>query len=93
MSSPRIDDRDWSQLTLGARIRQLEVEGYLVLPDLLSAEHIARLKAETAPLDTIHTDYSERQRVRAKYELPSAVPSPKLIAHPPTVVVSAHALW
>ena len=32
----RIDDRDWAALTLGERIRQIEVEGYLVLPDLLT---------------------------------------------------------
>ena len=36
MSSPRIDDRDWSKLMLGERIRMLEVDGYVVLPGLLS---------------------------------------------------------
>ena len=50
--APRIDDRDWSALTTGQRIRQLEVEGYLVLPDLLDADHIARLKAITATFET-----------------------------------------
>ena len=38
MTTPRVDDRDWSVLTLGERIRQIEVEGYLVLPDLLRTE-------------------------------------------------------
>ena len=84
MSGPRIDDRDWSTLTLGERIRMLEVDGYLVLPDLLSPEHIARLKAQTAPLDTIHTDYSERQRVRANMSFQGGAIT-ELIAHPPTV--------
>ena len=41
-----LDDRDWSRLTRGEQIRSLELDGYLVLPDLLSPEHIARLKAE-----------------------------------------------
>jgi len=27
-----IDTRDWSELTLGERIRQIEVDGYVVLP-------------------------------------------------------------
>ena len=36
VATRRIDDRDWTALTLGDRIRQLEVEGYLVLPDLLT---------------------------------------------------------
>ena len=84
MSSPRIDDRDWSKLALGARIRQLEVEGYLVLPDLLSPEYIARLKAQTALLDTIHADYSERQRVRANMSFVGGAIT-ELIAHPPTI--------
>ncbi len=84
MNSPCIDDRDWSRLTLGERIRMLEVEGYLVLPDLLSAEQVARLKAQTAPLDTIHTDYSERQRVRGNMSFLGGAVT-ELIAHPPTI--------
>ena len=48
MTAPRIDDRDWTALTTGERIRQIEVEGYVVLPDLLSAEDLTRLKQETA---------------------------------------------
>ena len=46
MQKTTIDDRDWSALTLGERIRHVELEGYLVIPDLLSPEHIARLKAQ-----------------------------------------------
>lgn len=63
-STERLDDRDWSKLTLGERIRQIEVEGYLVLPDLLSAEEVAALKAETARFDTFAVDYSVHQQVR-----------------------------
>ena len=64
MATPRIDDRNWSALSTGQRIHQLEVEGYLVLPDLLDADHIARLKAITATFETTAVDYSERQRGR-----------------------------
>lgn len=46
-----IDDRDWSVLTLGERIRQVEVEGYVVIPGLLSCEHIENLRAETHKLE------------------------------------------
>lgn len=59
---PKIDNRDWSALTLGDKIRQLEVEGYLVLTDLLSPEQIAQLKSETARFETKHADYSVHQR-------------------------------
>ncbi len=33
----RIENRDWSTLTLGEQIRQIEVEGYLLLPNLLDS--------------------------------------------------------
>ena len=62
MHTPRIDDRDWSALSLGDRIRQIEVEGYLLLPDLLTPEHVARLKTETAKLKTRPVDYSVHQQ-------------------------------
>ena len=57
-----IDNRDWSALPLGERIRQIEVEGYLVLPDLLTADEIADLKTETEKLETTPVDYSVYQR-------------------------------
>ncbi len=34
---------DWNSLTLGDRIRHLEVEGYLVLPGMLSPDQVARV--------------------------------------------------
>jgi Phytanoyl-CoA dioxygenase (PhyH) len=79
-----IDTRDWSALTLGERIRQIEVDGYVVLPDLLAAGQIAQLKAETARLETIAVDYSVHQRVRSHLEfLGGAITD--LIAHPVTL--------
>jgi ectoine hydroxylase-related dioxygenase (phytanoyl-CoA dioxygenase family) len=79
-----LDDRDWSALTLGERIRQIEVEGYLVLPDLLSPAQVARVKTLTAGLETGHADYSERQRSRpdVHWDHPDLA---ELVAHPPTV--------
>ena len=56
------DNRDWSALTLGERIRQIEVEGYLVLPNVIDPEEVARLKLETTALETTGVDYSEHQR-------------------------------
>lgn len=80
----RIDDRDWTKLTLGERIYQLEVEGYLVLPDLLTPEHIAQLKAETERLNTFAVDYSVHQQVKPQIQFTGG-PITDLIAHPPTL--------
>jgi len=80
----RVDQRDWRALTLGERIRQIEVEGYLVLPGLLLPDHIARLKEETARFETRAVDYSVHQQVRPQVQFAGGVVT-DLIAHPPTI--------
>ena len=84
MHTPRIDDRDWSAFTLGERIRQIEVEGYLLLPDLLPPEHVARLKTETAKLKTRPTDYSVHQRGCSGIQFIGGAIT-DLVAHSPTL--------
>ncbi|MEO1996092.1 MAG: phytanoyl-CoA dioxygenase family protein [Planctomycetaceae bacterium] len=68
MNTSHHDDRDWSILSVGQQIRQIEVEGYVVLPDLLSASEVATLKTETARLETRAVDYSVQQRVCPEVE-------------------------
>ncbi|MBV7338238.1 phytanoyl-CoA dioxygenase family protein [Chloroflexi bacterium TSY] len=80
----QIDRRDWSKLSLGDRIRQIEVEGYLVLPDLLTPEQIERLKAETAKLNTFAVDYSVHQQVSPNVQFAGGAIT-ELIANPPTI--------
>ena len=77
-------ERDWRALDLGARIRHLEVEGFLVLPDLLDAEHIASLKNETRELDTFAVDYSVHQQVYPNVQFAGPAIT-ELIAHRPTL--------
>ena len=84
MPTATIDDRDWSALSTGARIRQLEVEGYLLLPDLLHPDHVTRLKAITATFDTKAVDYSENQRGRPGIQFDGGEIT-ALIGHPPTL--------
>lgn len=59
---PILAQTDWSQLTTPQRIKHLELEGYVVLPDLLTPEQVSRMKVELDRLPTIGTDYSENQR-------------------------------
>lgn len=79
----RFDDRDWSGLTSGERIRQIEVEGYLVLPDLLDADQITALKSETSRLETTAVDYSVHQRGCPGIQFRGGAIT-NLIAHEPT---------
>ena len=53
---------DWRALTVGERIRYLELEGYLVLPDLLAPDRIAAIGAELAALPLTATDYSPHKQ-------------------------------
>lgn len=85
MDAVRVDDRDWSRLTLGERIRQIELDGYVVLPDLLAPGHVAELKAATAKLETRAVDYSVHQQVCPNLQFTGG-PITELIAHPPTLV-------
>ena len=80
----QVDDRDWSLLSLGERIRQIELEGYLVLRNLLSAPEEERLQAEVAEHETTPVDYSEHQRGCSSIQFHGGAIT-RLIAHPPTL--------
>jgi hypothetical protein len=84
MKAARIDDRDWSRLSQGEQTYMIEVEGYLVLPDLLTPEHVARLKEEAAEVQTRAVDYSDKQQVRPGMQFAGGAIT-ELIAHPPTM--------
>ena len=81
---PRIDDRDWSKLTLGERIRQIEIEGYVLIPDMLSPDQIERIKAQVETLQTMGMDYSERQRTASQIMFMGGEVT-ELAAHPATM--------
>ena len=84
MRKPIVDDRDWSALSIGEILYNIEVEGYAVIPDLLSLEHIANLKERTSKLETRAVDYSINQQTRSHLEFEGGVIT-DLIAHPPTL--------
>ena len=84
MDSPQIDHRDWSALTYPQQVQQLETEGYLVLPDLLTADQLSALKKETASLKTLGVDYSEHQRTARDVQFSGGAIT-DLIGHSPTI--------
>ena len=85
----RIVDTDWSALTLGQRIEHLEVEGYVVLPDLLSAEHIARLSDELKRIDTQAADYTDKKQYHNDIQWAGGALT-ELIGHEPTIAFLQH---
>ena len=79
-----VDQTDFDAFTLGQRLRHFEVEGYVVLPDVLDAAHIQRLKKELADVPMQHKDYSEAQTYAMEPQWLSRSAA-GLIAHPPVV--------
>src|SRR5262245_12732455 len=58
----KICPTDWSRLTHGQRVEHLELEGFVVLPELLNPAQVVRIKEELYRLTTKPTDYSDNQR-------------------------------
>ncbi|MCY4090617.1 MAG: phytanoyl-CoA dioxygenase family protein [Caldilineaceae bacterium] len=84
MTHVKIDNRDWSKLSFGQHVYQIEVEGYTVIPELLSQQHLEELRSATARLDTFAVDYSVKQQVSPRAQFAGGAVT-ELIAHPPTV--------
>ena len=85
IAGARRADADWGALTVGERIRYLELEGYLVLPDLLEPEQVSAIGAELAALPLTATDYSPHKQTADDLlgrDMPHTMAA---IALPPTV--------
>jgi len=61
-STAKQADTDWSSLSTEQRIRSIEIEGYVVMPNLLSENQLQTIQSELAPLPTTAINYSEHQR-------------------------------
>ncbi|MBH06411.1 MAG: hypothetical protein CMJ20_08830 [Phycisphaeraceae bacterium] len=79
-----IDERDWSALTIGEQIKQIEVEGYLVLPNLLDTEYIEQLKEQLSGFEYKAVDYSIYQKGVKRLEFRGGSIT-ELIGYPPTI--------
>ena len=80
----RIVDTPWADLSLGERIRHLEVEGYLVIPSLLSAHLVQQLRRELANVPTVGADYTDRKQTHNDIQWAGGSIT-ELIAHPPAI--------
>ena len=79
-----VDETDFSTFTLEQKIQHLEVEGYVILPDMLDMSTMNKIKAEMtdAPMKT--KDYSTAQTFFRETQWYSPTLA-RLIAHPPVV--------
>jgi len=62
LATARRVDTDWAALATRERIRSIELDGYVVIPELLTASQLVSIRAELSRLSTTAVDYSEHQR-------------------------------
>ena len=80
-----VDRTDFGSFSRAEQIRHLEVEGYIVLPDMLDANHIARLKADLADVEMRPKPYSEYLTTGAQQPQFVSRAVTELIGHPPMI--------
>ncbi|MDA0832215.1 MAG: phytanoyl-CoA dioxygenase family protein [Planctomycetota bacterium] len=78
-----IVDTDFSSLSTAQKIKHLEIEGYVVLPKMISPEAITSIREELDRLPTIPTDYSDNQRGHREVHFSDSPACINLIANPP----------
>ena len=86
----RRDETDWSSLTRAEQIRSIELEGYVVLPDLLPPETVERIREELGRLPTRSVDYSPHQRGSQDVQWTDSPVSIEVIALAPMVEFLTH---
>lgn len=79
-----IVDTPWSSLSMGDRIRHLEVEGYVVIPDILPLDLVGQLRDELSRVSTVGTDYTDKKQTANDIQWSGGALT-ELIAHPPTI--------
>ena len=80
-----IDDTNFVGMSRPEQIRHFEVEGYVVLPEILSTETIANLKAELSNAEMTHKSYSEYQTFGVSQPQWHSKAACELIGHPGTI--------
>ena len=86
----RMDETDWSSLTRDEQVRSIELEGYVVLPDLLPLETVERIREELGRLPTRSVDYSPHQRGSQDVQWTDSPVAIEVIALAPMVEFLTH---
>ena len=85
LAAARREDSDWSALTRAEQIRSIELDGYVVLPEVLSGEQVEAIGEELDRLPTRGVDYSKRQRGCNDVQWTESPTAIDIIANPPVV--------
>lgn len=81
----QVDETDFASFTRAQQIRHLEVEGYVVLPRIIPADFIVRIKQEMSEAGMGHTSYSTAQTRAVEQPQWTSRAVCKLIGFPPMI--------
>ncbi|MBO9607712.1 MAG: phytanoyl-CoA dioxygenase family protein [Paenibacillaceae bacterium] len=76
---------DWAALSHAERVKWLELEGFVMLPNLLTPEQLCAIKAELARLPLAATDYSDKQLGAQNVQWTDSPQVIDTIAHPEVI--------
>ena len=79
------DTTDWQGLTRPEQIRSLEMDGFVVLPNLLDGRVLEKVRMELSQLQTRPVDYSPHQTTFSDVQWTDSPTTIGLIAHPKIV--------
>ena len=74
-------DVNWSAMSDADRIHSLELEGYVVFPEVISPDQLELIRHELSQLPTVGSDYSENQRGCTDIQWTSSPNAIELIRH------------
>ena len=80
-----VDRTDFSGMPRPEQIRRLEVEGYVVLPEILPLDLVAQIKSELADAEMAPTSYSEYQTRSTTQPQWLSRTACELIGYPPMI--------
>ena len=80
-----VDQTVFFSMSRAEQIRHLEVEGYVVFPEILKSDLIAKLKSELADAEMTHTSYSVHQARGVKQPQWQSRCVAELIGYPPMI--------
>ena len=81
----RVPESHWHSLNRAQQFRSIELDGFAVVPDLLSEELMEEIREETSRVPTTAVDYSEHQRYFSDVQWTDSLHATSVIALPATV--------
>lgn len=85
LKDAKMADTDWAGLTLAERIKWVELEGYVVIPDLLTSEQIEKIGTELDTLTTTPRNYTPNLQGNPHGPWPECPQAANLVALPAVI--------